>query len=335
MIDRKAVLPVALCILVILGAALAYAPNVYRHDLVFEYDGDEVFYSYYSNTGAPTRTVMFSVTGLYQVDRVVMFLDAEYASMTGDYYQNELAGDFGAQLSIRSIDAFECMSASELESFMERADPSRTAIMFASGALPDTVYDGTSSCPLIRWLDDGGIVINISGCLGKYISHGPEQTDIEECQSYGMLFAGVEDSAFLDSNVRLFASDECNVMIRDSLDFYMNEYTFGVDISSMDYALNLGYISDDGISSAALFRSGNGMVMNFGVSIVNHVHSDHFIAQIIASGIDYSSELIDIHDGDTHKENSGSMAVSDRPCTVFGYIGSPRTVYGDRIIILS
>lgn len=333
MIDRKVAIPLALCVLILVGAALAYVPGVYKHDLSFSLEGDEIHYEYQSNTGSPTKTVMFTITGQYDIDRVVLFLDSGYASTTGDYYQNELAGDMGVQLALRSVDGFQCATASELVAIMAEAEPSHTAVMFASGALPDAVYDGTPDCPLIRWLDRGGTVVNMSGCLGKYISHGPEETDIEECTSYGMLFAGVDDSSFLDSGKRLFAKNQCNETIRDSLDFYINEYTFGIDISSMEDALNLGYVSDDGISAATIFRSGNGMVMNFGASLVNHVHSDHFIAQIIASGIDYSSELIEIQEGHTRGDNAGSMAVPESSCTVYGCIGALRTVYADRFIL--
>lgn len=333
MIDKKAVIPVTMCILVLVGATLAYVPDVYQHNLTFSLEDDELHYEYGSNVGSSTKTVMFTITGLFEIDHVVLFLDSDYASKTGTHYQEEFAEDIRLQLSLRSIDGFECADASELVEIMSEAEPSKTAVMFASGVLPDTVYDGSSDCPLMGWLNKGGTVVNISGCLGKYISHGPEQADIEECGSYGMLFAGVDNSSFSDPDMRVFADGRCNEVIRDSLDFYVNECTFGVDISGMSDALNLGYVSDNNMSSAAIFKSGNGMVINFGASLVNHVHFDHFIAQIIASGIDYSSELIQIQEGSTRGDSAGSIPITDVPCTVYGFIGTPRAVHADRFII--
>lgn len=333
MIDKKVAIPAIMCILVLAGAALAYVPDVYRHDLTFSLGDDGLQYEYESNVGSSTKTVMFSNTGLYEVNRVVLFLDQGYASKTDYYYQNEFAEDIRIQLSLRSICDFECADALELVTILAEAEPSRTAVMFASGTLPDVVYNGSPDCPLMKWLSKGGVIINISGCLGKYISHGPEQGDIEECQSYGMLFAGVDDASFSDSDVRVFASGQCNEVIRDSLDLYINECTFGIDISGMDNVLNLGYVSDEYVSSAVIFKSSQGMVINFGASLVNHVHFDHHIAQIIASGIDYSSELIQIQIGDTRGDNTGCFPIGDIPCTVYGFIGTPRAVYADRFII--
>ncbi len=321
-------------IVVVLGMAISFAPEPYHHDITFERDGDVVHYSYHSTTGSPTSTVAFTVTGDFLIKNVVLYFDDSYASLTSVSLQKEVIRDMPEQLSMRGIDSV-CCDAKEMLEIMRTHDPGTTALFFASGALPDILYDGTAGCPIMDWLDRGGVLINESGCLGKYISHGPAKDDIEEVIGYGNLFAGVDDMSFNDSKTRVYATGGCDEAIRDSLNFYMNEYTFGIDISGFSDAKNLGYVSDDGYSSAVMFKSRGGMVINFGVSITNHSHFDHFVAQIIASGMDYSSEMFYSHTGNTRGDSSGDIDLTDGSCVIYGYIGSPRAVYGERMMITS
>jgi len=327
-------IPLLIVIVVVLGMAISFAPEPYHHDITFERDGDVVHYSHHSTTGSPTRTVAFTVTGDFFIEKVVLYFDESYASLTSIPLQKEVIRDMLDQLRIRGIDSI-CCNAKEMLEVIRTYDPGTTALFFASGALPDILYDGTAGCPIVDWLDRGGVLINESGCLGKYVSHGPDKDDIEQVIGYGDLFAGVDDASFNDSKVRMYATGGCDEAIRDSLNFYMNEYTFGIDITGFSDAKNLGYVSDDGYSSAVMFKSRGGMVINFGVSITNHSHFDHFVAQMIASGMDYSSEMFYSHAGNTRGDNSGDIDLIGGPCVIYGHIGSPRAVYGERILITS
>ena len=333
--DRKMpLLPFVVVVIVISGMLISFAPEPYSHDVSFDRDGDVLHYKYHSVIGSTTNTVAFSATGDFFIERVVMYLDDSYASITSKFMQEEMVEDLSKQLKMRGIDSI-CCDAKEVLEVIRTHDPGRTALLFASGAFPHILYDGTDDCPIIDWLDRGGILINESGCLGRYVSYGPNYSDIELTTGYGLLFAGVNDVAFNDLQKRAYATEGCDETLRDALQFYMNEVTFGIDISGIADAKNLGYVSDDGFSSAAIFKSRGGMVINFGVSLVNHSHFDHLVTQIIASGMDYSSEVFYSHAGDTRWDDGGDIELSDRPCVVYGYIGSPRAIYGERIFILS
>lgn len=333
--DRKIMLlPLVIVIVVISGMMMSFAPEPYSHDVSFERDGDVLHYTYHSVIGSTTNTVGFTTTGEFLIEKVVMYLDATYASLTSEFMQKEMIEDLSKQLKLRGIDS-TCCNAKEVLDVIRTYDPGRAALFFASGSFPDILYDGTEGSPIMDWLDRGGVLINESGCLGRYISYGPNQYDIEVTTGYGALFAGVDDVAFNDLQKRAYATGGCDEALRDALKFYMNEVTFGIDISSIADAKNLGYVSNDGYSSAAIFKSRNGMVINFGVSLVNHSHFDHFVSQIIASGMDYSSEMFYSHTGDTRWNNSGQIDLNDKPCVVYGYIGSPRAICGERTFILS
>lgn len=336
MLKDKGILliPLVITIVVISGMLISFVPEPYSYDMTFERDGDTIHYSYNSTTESSTNTVAFTITGDFFIKKVVMYLDESYASLTSISLQKEMVDDLPKQLKMRGIDSV-CRDANGMLDIITTYDPGTTALFFASGALPDILYDGTAGCPIADWLDRGGILINESGCLGKYVSHGPERQDIEEITGYGNLFAGIDDTSFNDSKRRVYATGGCDEAIRNALNFYMNEFTFGIDISGFSDAKNIGYVSGDGYSSAVIFKSRGGMVINFGVSVVNHSHFDHFVAQIIASGMDYSSEMFYSHTGDTRGDNSGDIVLNGRSCAIYGYVGSPRAVYGERILITS
>lgn len=326
------VLPVVLAAFIILGAAVAYSPSPYDHGLDHDVHDGVVDYRFTSSIGAEAHMAVFSSSGLFDLETVAFYVDRGYASKNPWDLQEEMYEDMEMHLSVRSFEGYVHCSAQDLLALIDSADPSKTALMFASGSLPDVIYDGEDGCPLAGWLDRGGMVVNISGCFGKYVSHGPEQSDIEEVEGYAELFADTDDGVFMDGVQRSYADYDCNTDVRDSLNFMMNEVTYGVDITGLDRYLSLGYVTEEGISAATLFRSGNGMIMNFGSSLVSHVHFDYHVAQILVAGLDYTSELIDSIVGHTRDDPSGSFTAPDGDHVAYGYIGSIRPVFGLRIL---
>ena len=329
--DKIITLPVILVVFIILGAVFAYHPSPYTHGLDYDVHDGVVDYQFSSNIGMETHMVIFSNSGLFDIETVVFYVDHGYASRNPWGLQEEMYEDMEMHLSVRSFDGFIYCTAQEMSDLMSIADPSKTALMFASGSFPDLIYDGKAECPLVDWLDRGGVVVNISGCFGKYVSHGPDPSDIEEIEDFGDLFAEADDDAFMDGDTRRYADYECNEDIRDSLNFMMNEITYGVDLAWLDDRLPLGYVDEEGISAATLFKSGNGMVMNFGASLSSHVHFDYHIAQIIVAGLDYTSKLIESIDGHTRADPSGSFSIPDCSYTAYGFIGDIRPVFGLRM----
>ena len=326
------IIPVVLAVLILAGLVLSSSTSVYRYDISFEVDRDDVRYTVSSDVGMETTTVVISNSGQYSIEYVAAYFDEGYAALNSWELQEEMFEDMEELLSLRSIDGFGLHDSESLLELMSTRDPSTTAIFIASGSISDILYDGTADSPLVEWLRSGGIIINMAGCLGAYVSHGPEQEDIEHVIGYGEIFAGVPDLCFNDSDSVVYANEGYNEEVRDALHFYMNECTYGVDLWWMQDCLNIGYYSYSGCSAAALYKSGEGMVMNFGVSLSTHEHSDHYIAQIIASGMDYTSEILECEQGDTRGDSTG-VVHTEGSCRVYCFIGSTRAVHGEFIDI--
>lgn len=307
---------------------MANVPGMYSYDIRFSESDGEVTVTFDSNTGMETTSVVIANSGLYHIDYVAAYVDVSFAALNDWDLQIEMFEDMELLLDVRGVDGFGMFDSEGLLEIMQTADPGTTAVFIASGSISDIIYDGTYESPLIQWLERGGVLINMSGCLGKYVSHGPEQDDIEEVTGYGELFASVDDEYFSDSDTVVYANHGYNEDFRDSLHFYMNECTYGINMD-VENSLSIGYHTEDGVASALLFKSFEGMVMNFGVSLSTHEHSDHYVAQIIASGTDYLSEVSEFQVGNTRGDAVCSFSVEES-CSIYAFIGSTRAVYAER-----
>ena len=325
---KQIAIPVALVLLILVGMVMANAPGMYNYDIEFTESDGEVTVSFDSNTVMETTSVKIANSGMFRIEYVAAYVDPDYAALNDWDIQIEMFEDMKLLLDVRGVDGFGVYDSEGLLKFMETADPGTTAVFIASGSVSDILYDGTYESPLVTWLERGGVLVNMSGCLGKYVSHGSDSEDIEEISGYGALFASVDDECFYDSETKIYADYECNEDFQKSLHFYMNECTYGISMDVED-SLSIGYHTEDGVASALLFRSFNGMVMNFGVSLSTHEHSDHYVAQIIASGTDYLSEIVETQVGDTRDCPKSSFTV-DESCSIYAFIGSTRAVYAER-----
>lgn len=326
---------VAVIVVVLIGMVVAYMPSPYSNGFKVWQEGEEIYYEYDANYVMDTHTIAISSALEYDITYIAVYCDESYASVNSWELQKEMFSDLEIQLSIRSFDGFGYFDAEGLENLMTTADTRSVAILFASGAIPDILYDGTDSCPLLRWIGQGGAVINISGCLGKYISIGPDEEDIVEIEGYAELFTGVsglDDSSFNDNPRSVRATSGQNEVIQDALGINFNEYSYGISCEGLSDYLSLGYVSDTGYSCAAIYRSGEGMVINFGLTLANHPHTIHYVAQVLAAGLDYTSEIVDY---DVGKTNSGTGVLDSegKDVYVYGYVGYTRAVYGLKLML--
>ena len=330
-----AIVIATIMVVILIGMVVACAPNIYRCEFDAWVDEDTVYYEYSSNYSMETHTALIHNDTDYDITEILVYFDEDFAAINDWELQEDMFTNLAAQLDARSSIGLTYCSSSELLQIMEFADIKSVAILIGSGAIADTIYDGTYDCPLIQWLVSGGTVISMSSCLGKYVSHGPDSEDIEEIEGYVELFTGVDgksDSDFYDSAQSLRSSYSQNDLIQDSLGIQFNEYSYGINCEGMADYLSIGNTSMSGYSCAVLYKSYSGMVMNFGMTITNQSHTVHFVAQTIAAGLDYTSNVIDYSTGHTSDSPSGSFDISDKGgCHVYGYVGSARAVFGQKV----
>lgn len=326
--DRIKVVVLISVLVVFGGMALAYYPDPCDYDVVFsENDGDYQF-QFVSNMDVEATAVLISNMGSFNIDSVVACYDPAYYSLNPLELQSSFFDIMKTHLEMRSISDFRVFDSQQMLEAMDDLDPSNTALLFAAGSIPGVLYNGTDDCPVMDWLSRGGIVINVAGCLGLYYSESQSEDGLVKVDGFGRLFADVDDDCFSNSSEKIYAFG--NSVFHEWLHADISECTYGVRVSDLSDALNLGYVSDEGYSSACVFKSQNGMVFNFGCSLTDYNHISGNIAQYIASGIDYSSELVDRIVCDS---NSGGHFVVDSSCSIFCFIGSSRVLYADRMQI--
>lgn len=327
----------AVLLVILAGMVVAYAPPIYSHGFSAWEDEDGIHYEYSANHTMDTHTVAISSSTSYDITYLAVYYDPDgYAAVGGWDARAEMLDDLGTQLGIRSFDGYGYYTAAELLDLMKTADRDSVAILFASGALPDLLYDGTVDCPLLEWLGSGGAVVNVAGCLGKYVSTGPG--DITEVSGYAELFTGVEgksDEDFNDNPGTLRVSGEIDNDYARSLGVYLTEYSYGIRCDGMDDYISIGGTSSQGYSTAVIYRSGGGMVMNFGMTVEYQVHTLHYLAQVLAAGLDYTSEILGYESGSTSDPTGLLEGVSGDDVHVYGYIGYTRAVFGMRVNLRS
>ena len=329
---------VAVVAVMLVGMVLSYGPNIYRCDLDAWNDEDGIHYTYSSNYGMETHTTLIESSAGYDFDTILVYFDTEYAAMNDWGLQETMLIGLGEQLGIRSGPELVFCDSQELAESLPDADRSSVAVLIAAGAVSDVLYDGTSSCILLEWLMSGGTVMNMSGCLGKYVSHGPDSGDIEQIQGYAELFTGIEgmdDSSFNDVRYTLRTDYSQNDLVQDSLGIQFNEYSYGIRYEGIGEYFSVGNESSDGYACALIYRAYDGMVMNFGMTVEYQSHTVHFVAQTIASGLDYTSTIVDYQQGHTYDSPSGVFDFSGGNLRIYGYVGSARAVYGECIILRS
>ena len=329
--NRDKVIFVVLCGIVLIGMVTVYFPtDLYNCEFSAKYSDDSIEYSYDANYGMETHTALIETDGKYDINTIIACYDEGYYSSIEHRIQKNTLGYFDSFFENRELHDFRICSASEIPDVLKSLNPYETALMFVSAEIPQCLYNGTEDCFLVDWLDSGGAVINMFGCFGKYVATSSTVITVE---GFAEIFTGVDDDTIFRDGPEYLFGDVQDSVIQEALGVFINECTYGIKYGSLttDYFRIGSFI--DGYSSALLFESRNGMIMNFSVSREYYAWVLQPIAQIVASGLDYSSEILNWDSGDTRNDNSGSFSTDAEHCQVYGYVGNIDATYGKKIII--
>lgn len=265
------------------------------------------YYVYYNDDGSyeasaefnDDGTVTYSVSGpastyTYSVfsdtklsERLFLYYDDSYMSDFSDHYiQKEFFQVLKSMLERRGLTA-EFADADDLVGIMEHQD---YAVFFASGALPDTIYDGRTDGDslFVRWMSNGGTVFWTGPEIGRYVS---TQSDVVD---HGTGFFGGEVNSSEENNE--FAHNLSDMFLYTQLRY--DDCRYGLKADRAD-SLPLSFISEDGYSSVSVAKVLGGNVTVFGgnvatTDIVSQVVTDRTCcADTIICGLTYESKGLD------------------------------------------
>ena len=187
------------------------------------------------------------------------------------------------------------------------------------GALPDTVYDGTSDSPILKWISSGGRFYWLGNVLGKYIAH---VGGVDEVSNGTSLFLGTEciDDSRTESYEKYLGNE-----LTEGLSIINNNTEYSPTISKLppdiDYQV-FGY-TDGERYSAFVAEHGEGSICIVGGDYSDYQRID--LAQIIASGISPHTVVIDVTEESARGDETFSV---DRCGTLYVYFGGDLTIYG-------
>jgi len=311
--------------ILLVGEVLAFVP-IY-HNSIEAWKGDDGSINYSVSTSASSQytAIAFDNGDIYDIERIMLYYDSNYPS----HYINDFLEDkvrlMIAEFKVRNSPEVVVANALEVRETLitENAEGTyHTALIMMTGVLPDTIYNATVDCPIVDWLNGGGVLYWIGDALGMY--KGTRGGHIlDRYPGYGEIFFGGTDD-ILVPGLAGFAQDKSqNSEIASALNIEYNIITFGIDTSYLDNYLSIGY-TDGTFDSLLLtkFHSGEGMIVMFGGP--TSTDAAPVIAQMICSKINYSSSLLTLERGELQRSGATNTISSMQDATdLYIYLGTP------------
>lgn len=259
-----------------------------------------------------------------------IYYDSEYGStakeirhatggkpLTQDYYVSQLK----LQLENRGVTA-TVLNAQELAEKLSSDATHDNALISVSGALPDTVYDGTAGSPVLDWIDAGGRLYWAGDLLGKNIAKKGEI--IPAPAGYQSLF--LDSECLCGDSIKGYS--EVNNEWKDMLSFQSNNLAYGVNTSMLTAPyLNAGF-SDGTYSSITAVKHGSGMICIVAGDYTDAQRND--LAQVVSSNLTYCSEKAFYQHGNITREtikDRTELSITGN-ISAYGYFGGVYLVYG-------
>lgn len=338
--DRPIVIiAVAVIAILVIGEVIVYTSDSSDYGAEMSLEDGTIHYDLDSR-GSKVFDLVVSDNGGYSgVQKLYMYLDPSYASKYGvdeadvgatpNDQENHLR-QLTSLLSYRGVTDVTFLDATQLRDMMAECVSSGrcsgTGVVVASGALPDTVYTGNEDDLVLEWISMGGTMYWAGGLVGAYYA---THDAVYQVSGYQELFFGAECLNTGDTTKAY--SEITSNGYRSALSLSNNDVTYAVSLDRLPEgtpALGIGY-EEDGYQSIALVGHGSGSMVVFGGQLSNFQRYD--MAQVIASGIGPSSEIVDHIHGTVSGSTSGTADAGDGDVTAYVYLGGYFPVYGKGI----
>lgn len=317
-----AILAVMVAVMVVGEVAVYYAnPYSYGSD-VYESEGG-LEYSVESSGASEFRVIELDPGSVGPIERFYVYFDSDY----GIIGLPDAEGSIDAlvmDLEIHGVDA-TIVDAAALRDVVENVEPCGSCIIFITGAMPSTVYEGASGDPILNWTASGGALYWLGETLGKYV--GNQDGSVREVDEWWTLFYG--EGCFNDSDDSVIG-DVRGDPLGESICVRSSSVQFGMSTSVPD-SKHIGYVSDTGYGSVGLAKYGSGMLCVIGGYFDDDTRSD--LVQTVSSNVTYDSvvildQVVNVRGGTT----TGSLEES-AGAVVYIFCGGYFSPYGARYVL--
>lgn len=283
----------------VLGGVYVYCNSCgsYSGDAHMDDNGKTIDYS----ISGPATNYGYSVFSETKgTDMIYFYYDESYPVFFNEKYsQKEYFNVMKSMLERRGVSS----SYVDSKGLVDVMKNGNNTIVFVTGALPDTIYDGTDSCAFATWMKKGGTVYWTGPEIGRYI----------------LTINGTEDldKGFFGGNVN--SSDQKLMAYNASPMFEFTQTRFDNCAYGLkaDYVNSkpLAFISDDGYSSVSVAKLFNGNVFVVGGNMalldnVSQAMTDRTcIADLMICGLTYASEGLEHGTGEFTNKVSATTKV--------------------------
>lgn len=326
--DKAVIMLAVFCAVMVAGALLTdWADHTGLDADVTENDDGTVQVT--MNSTFPAGYGWMLYTGSAGFTHVCLYLDDEYGSPVGYSDQDDFMDSMKRYLESRGVSCSFVDAAGLAEVMSDTGSASSTAVLMASGALPDTVY-GEGMSVLKAWLEAGGTLYWMYGIIGETVS---VRGGVEEG---GTPLLG--EGAQLEPGEGAFASDISPWA--EALRYRNTDAVYGLSTDLPGFT-DLGLTTGSGHSSCGAVPYGSGSIVVIGGSIdgtelgQTAVGRNLALADIISMGLASGSELVD--------SGTGSKGYGSTTFTISGggaealylWSGDYNSEWGQRFILRS
>lgn len=335
---------VAIIAIILIGEFGMYA-NVFSYDAEIDGDGN---YSISDNAVHPYSVVLSDNGSFSAPTKIYIFDDDKYGKSVRNglveigakpldqkYYISQLTNN----LRYYGFTTVETINAEKLQTLIsDTAGAKSIGLVMLSGAIPETVYDGTSDSPIVQWIASGGTLYWAGNLLGWKISHS-DGTVTEFDGDYQKVFFGrqclnPQTENLTGRDIMVFDTITDNDY-RKALSLKNNNILFGVDATlfSKEECLAVGF-TDGKYASIAFVKNGEGQICVLAGDYSNNQRMD--LATIIPAGVCYTSEIVSQTYGTvSHGTVDGKVDVPaiHGNLIAFIYLGGDFSVFGKTFIL--
>lgn len=304
------IIAVTMIAIVAIGGISIYFINPYSYDADVNINDDNAEYSLNVSNAIQYNILALDNFGNPQIEDLIICSD-------GSGYSERVQ----AQLKVRGFNNVKIVDPENLPEEMI-GDPSGRGILILQGSFPEEIYSGNIDDILMKWLDNKGSVYWF-GYLPKDEYKINESTTMP-VYDYLLPFGLSEESFCTIPDGDVNRSHE----LCTQLCFRNSEVINGL---KSDIGTPISYVSASGFSAITIMKVLNGTMVVLGGGQSSENSMD--LAQVIASGISYHTELIGHKSGSVRNTTNDFIFYPSRnkdDVSVYIHVGGYYTTYGER-----